>query len=247
MNLASQMLSVTPNLQVGKPGFLSTLFLEKNSTMSNQLSTIFALTLLFFLMSCHGGKKSVESVEEATVWVNSDYLEGASGEKCYAINFSEILKKDQMGIITSEWETACVKIEDFDYEQSFIYRLKVKKTGADEWKLLEVLSKEKDVHCRRKETKIAWIGPKIIQARCLSPMAPPDCMEPRHQVQFGKLDKDRAWEPMYDLYTVPDFEEGYIYKIRYIKAYLSEFESSMIADHHGWEIEEVEVLSKEKF
>ena len=46
---------------------------------------------------------------------------------------------------------------------------------------------------------------------------------------------------MYDLYAIPDYEEGYLYEMRYTKVWLSDFENSMIAGHPAFEVENVKV------
>lgn len=99
----------------------------------------------------------------------------------------------------------------------------------------------------REEVLTVWIGPDKVETQCFSPMAPPSCREIRHQVQYDELDKSGVWEPFYDFYELPDFETGYVYQVQYTKVYMSKEELRMIADHHGFEVKDIVVLSKEKY
>ncbi len=225
------------------------------------------LVLISLFFACNVSKKSSSVNEEKTVWIKSTHFDTVSYGNansglylsiCLGINDKEKLNMNQFGYVEAEWKPLCGIINGFDYEEGNYYRIKIKKikdvenygtkdVELAEWKLLEILSKEKDVHYQKRREYTVWIGPQKIEARCGSPMAPPDCKEMRHQVQYGELDKNGTWKAMYDLYSIPDYEEGYIYRVKYTKVYLSESELKMIADHRGFEVENVEVVSKEKY
>ena len=218
------------------------------------------------MFACNGTKKTTSSDGEVTsVWVNSNLHEAvtihdevgvATFGECFSISESEKLNVDEMGMIQTKWKPLCGEIQGFDFEEGYIYRLKIKRTETNElfekhnvmagtWELIEQLSKEKDIFYKRREVKTVWIGPKKIKVRCGSPMAPPDCKELRHQAQFSEnYDLKGEWEPLYDIFTFPAFTKGNIYQIRYTKVYLSEWEQDHIADHPGYDSENIEVIMK---
>ena len=236
--------------------------------MKNLQTTALFFAMMLLLIACHGSKKATTSTtnEPVTFWLNSTFHEDIvihdpvgvmSFGNCYSVSDVPKLEKDPFGFIQTKWEPLCGHVDNFDYEQGYIYRLVMVKTKSDhsieeygvdlsEWKVTEILSKQRDIHFVKREEITVWIGPKKIEARCGSPMTPPECRELRHQAQFGDLDKNGTWEPLYDIYTLPDYEEGYYYQVRYTKIWLSDFESKQIADDSGFRTEGLEVISKIK-
>lgn len=234
------------------------------SNMEKQLLIIglLAAAILLFI-ACNGTKNTVSNGSTTTVWVNStthadvtfsNDVGAIALADCYSIVESDKLPKNEMGFITAKWEPFCGTIKGFEREDGYIYQLKIKKLETDEmlaksnvkggkWELVKEVSKERDEHFKRREVKTAWIGPKKIMVRCHSPMAPPDCKEERHQVQFSEnYDPNGTWEPMYDIFSFPGFAKGNIYQIQYTKVYLSEWEQRSIADHVGFSAEDIKVL-----
>ena len=147
--------------------------------MKKQISIIGAMAALLFLVSCDGTKKATSNNNEvSTLWVNSTLHEDVviheevgvkSYSGCFAASHAEKLDKDEMGFVRTKWKPMCGKIKGFNFEQGHIYHLKVKKISTDkmaekdgidmgEWELVEVLSKEKDIHYQQREAKTVWIG-----------------------------------------------------------------------------------------
>lgn len=104
------------------------------------------LNLLVLLAACRNDTSEI-SPNEATLRVNyyREQCTGVEPQTCY------LVQQDQK-VGTDEWNYFYDQIEGFDYEEGFIYTLKVRITpvanppadGSDrKYTLLEVLSKEK--------------------------------------------------------------------------------------------------------
>lgn len=233
--------------------------------MKTSVYTLVILLLLPFL-SCKSTKNVSKTGEIKQFWINSNQeLEsfaypnagGTFVKECYQI--SKMMKPGEMGMLHPEknWESFCGDIDGLDYEKGNFYKVQIKKVkhvmsesvnpvDMSEWELVRVLEVQKDVTYERLEEVECWIDAKQVEARCASPMSPPDCRETRYQYQkSNQLQKDGVWEVLYDFVTVPGYQPGNYYKIKYTRKYYSEMLPAP-ADGPSFEIEGVTILEMKK-
>ncbi len=115
------------------------------------LKVFFAWLTLGILVSCGSTKSGIqENMETETFWINSAKVDcvGVSPMTCLQIQKSNV-------IVYKAWQNFYTKIEGFEYEPGYIYRVKVaveslnpKTVPADasakRYELIEVLEKEAD-------------------------------------------------------------------------------------------------------
>jgi len=115
-------------------------------------SLAFSLFLgLIFAVSCKVIQKDHNTV---IIWVNSATVDctGVAPMQCLQVQFNEVLA-------ANNWHYFYDKIEGFEYQPGFVYKLQVEKTELDakdvpadastmKYKLIEVLSKEADKRLR---------------------------------------------------------------------------------------------------
>lgn len=115
------------------------------------LKIIFAGLILGFIISCGTTKsENQDNMETETLWMNSTKVDcmGVGPMTCYQIQRGDY-------ILFGAWEYFYDKIEGFEYEPGYIYRLKVAVENLDpstvpadastkRYKLIEILKKEVD-------------------------------------------------------------------------------------------------------
>ncbi|MFT5479876.1 MAG: hypothetical protein ACI9NN_000836, partial [Bacteroidia bacterium] len=186
-----------------------------------------------------------ENVDLATddqlLWINSSSFMHSekNGNRILCLQSQNSPQYDKL----AAWDLISEPIEGFYFEEGFVYQLKVeKKAGAasNEYKLLSIEQKIKDVAYHLNEESVFWIDSKKGKTDGNRGQQL-NCYFTQNRVRY---DSQSEWTPMCEAIIGLNYKPGYIYQVRVAKVPI--LDSHKPKEPIGYELKLIEVIQKIK-